>query len=72
MMARKVSILGFTVRSATSEEHKAIYAAIFAGLENETLRPVVSQQIPLEEASRAHQAIQNGGTLGNIVQISGC
>lgn len=36
MMARKVSILGFTVGRATSEEHKAIYAAIFAGLENET------------------------------------
>jgi len=29
-------------------------AAFLAGLENETLRPVVSRELPLEDAVRAH------------------
>lgn len=69
MMARKVSILGFTVGSASPQEHKAIYSAILAGLENGTLRPVVGQQFPLAEASQAHQAIRVGNASGNIVLV---
>ena len=43
--------------------------ALGAGLGNGTLRPVVGRRMPLPEASRAHQAVMEGGAHGKIVLI---
>jgi len=38
-------------------------------LRNGTLRPVVGQELPLAQASRAHQAVMEPGHYGKIVLV---
>jgi NADPH2:quinone reductase len=68
-MARETSIMGMILFAATDRELAGIHAAIVAGLENGTLRPVVGEQFPLSEAPRAHQAVMEPGAYGKIVLI---
>jgi NADPH:quinone reductase len=68
-MARDASILGMTLLNATEPELAGMHAALVAGLENGTLRPIVGQEIPLAEAPRAHQAVMEAGAYGKIVLI---
>ena len=58
-----------TLFAATEADLTEIHAAIGAGLEHGTLRPVVGQELPLEEAPRAHQLIMQPGAYGKIVLI---
>jgi NADPH2:quinone reductase len=69
LMARRASVRAFTLWAAQPEEEAEIHAAIVAGLENGTLRPVVGKQIPLAEASRAHKEVLESGAAGKIVLI---
>ncbi|HEX8853479.1 MAG TPA: zinc-binding dehydrogenase, partial [Pyrinomonadaceae bacterium] len=66
-MTRDASILGMTLMNATARELERIHAALFAGLENGTLRPVVGRELPLAEAARAHEAVLEAGAYGKIV-----
>lgn len=66
-MSRDASILGMSLMNASAEELASIHAALTAGLENKTLRPVIGQEIPLAEAPRAHQAVMEAGAYGKIV-----
>ena len=69
-MGREADIRGVTLMSASEQEYKAMHAALFAGLENGTLRPVIGQRIPLAEASRAHVEIMKpSGAHGKIVLV---
>jgi NADPH2:quinone reductase len=68
-MGRDASILGMTLFNASEQERASIHAALLAGLENGTLRPVVGQEIPLAEAPRAHQAVMDAGAYGKIILI---
>jgi len=68
-MRRDASILGFTLLNATREELASIHAALVAGLESGTLRPVVGSEMPLAEAPHAHQAVMEPGAYGKIVLI---
>jgi NADPH2:quinone reductase len=68
-MMRDAAILGMTLWNATPADLAAIHAALVAGLENRTLRPVVGQEIPLAEAPRAHTAVMEPGAYGKIVLI---
>src|SRR5208282_6394159 len=56
-MAREADIRGVTLVNTSDQEYREMYAALGAGLENGTLRPVVGQKIPLAEAKRAHEEI---------------
>jgi NADPH:quinone reductase len=69
MMGRDGAILGMSLWNTTPQELISIHAALVAGLENKTLRPVIGQEIPLGEAGRAHTAIMAGGAYGKIVLI---
>jgi NADPH:quinone reductase len=69
MMGRDGAIFGMSLWNATPQEVISIHAALIAGLENKSLRPVVSQEIPLAEAARAHTAIMAGGAYGKIVLV---
>jgi NADPH:quinone reductase len=66
-MGRDASILGMTLMNASHEELTSIHAALAAGLENGSLRPIVGQRIPLSEAVRAHQVVMESGAYGKIV-----
>jgi NADPH:quinone reductase len=68
-MTRDASILGMSLMNASPEELVGIHAALVAGLENKTLRPVVGREIPLAEAARAHLAVMASGAYGKIVLI---
>ncbi len=69
-MAREADIRGVTLMATTPDESRLTYAALGAGLENGTLKPVIGERIPLAEAARAHEAImKHSGALGKIVLI---
>lgn len=66
-MTRDASILGMTLMNVSDVERAGIHAALVAGLENNTLRPVVGRQFKLAEAARAHEAVLEPGAYGKIV-----
>jgi NADPH:quinone reductase len=68
-MGRDASIHALTLMNAQPAELAGIHAALVAGLENGTLRPVVGQEMPLAEAARAHEAVMQPGAYGKIVLI---
>ncbi len=69
-IGREAVILGMSVFNATERETASIHAAIGAGLENGTLRPVIGQEMPLADASRAHRRIIEATALGKIVLLA--
>jgi NADPH:quinone reductase len=69
LMARRAMVRGFTLWAATEAESAEIHAAIAAGLENGTLRPIVGKEIPLKDAPKAHQEVLAPGAFGKIVLI---
>jgi NADPH2:quinone reductase len=66
-MAREASILGMLLFAVTPQELAATHAALVAGLENRTLRPVVGEEFPLADAPRAHEAVMTPGAHGKVV-----
>jgi len=69
LMARRASVRGFTLWAATDAESAEIHAAIAAGLENGTLRPIVGKEIPLKDAPQAHIEVMTPGAFGKIALI---
>ncbi len=69
IMGRDGAILGMTSFNISDHDLAGIHAALVAGLENGTLRPVVGQELPLKDAARAHQAVMEAGAYGKIVLI---
>jgi NADPH2:quinone reductase len=68
-IGREAAILGMSVFNATERETASIHAAIGAGLENGTLRPVIGQEMPLADAPRAHRRIMEVTALGKIILV---
>ncbi|HVG29705.1 MAG TPA: NADPH:quinone reductase [Pyrinomonadaceae bacterium] len=66
-MGRDASVLGMTAFNISPAEHASIHAALGAGLEAGTLRPVVGKELPLAEAARAHREVLEPGAYGKIV-----
>jgi len=69
IMSRRGSILAFTLWGITEAEDKEIHAAIWAGLENGIMKPVVGKEMPLAEAARAHKEVLEPGHYGKIVLV---
>jgi NADPH2:quinone reductase len=67
LMARRGTATGFTLWAATEQEWKEMHAAIGAGLENGTLRPVVGKTFALKDAAKAHEEVLKPGAAGKIV-----
>ena len=68
-MTRDAAILGMTLFNTSPQELAGIHAALGAGLEAGTLRPVVGRELPLAEAARAHEEVLKPGAYGKIVLI---
>jgi NADPH2:quinone reductase len=66
-MQRDVDLRGMVLPNTQPEEMASIHAALVAGLENGTLRPVIGKEFPLAEAAQAHRAVMQPGALGKIV-----
>jgi NADPH2:quinone reductase len=69
MMGKDGTILGMTMFNATPEDHRAIHAALVAGLENGTLNPVIGRELPLAQAVQAHAAVMEPGAYGKLVLV---
>jgi NADPH2:quinone reductase len=69
MMGKDGTILGMTMFNATAEDHRAIHAALVAGLETGTVNPVIGRELPLAQAAQAHAAVMEPGAYGKIVLI---
>ncbi len=68
-MQRDVDLRGMVLPNASPAEMASIHAALVAGLENGTLRPVIGKEFPLSEAAQAHRAVLEAGALGKIVLV---
>jgi NADPH2:quinone reductase len=69
LMSRRAVVRGFTLWAATAAESAEIHAAVAAGLENGTLRPIVGKELPLGDAPRAHREVMSSGAFGKIVLV---
>lgn len=68
-MARDAAIFGMSLFNAPARDVATIHAALRAGLEQGTLKPVVSRELPLSDAPAAHHAVVESSTFGKIVLI---
>jgi NADPH:quinone reductase len=69
IMSHEAIVLGLILFNASGSEMASLRAALAAGLENGTLRPVVGREIPLAEAPRAHREVMEPGAYGKIVLV---
>jgi NADPH:quinone reductase-like Zn-dependent oxidoreductase len=70
-MAKELEVYGVALLTATSADLKEMGSYVTAALESGVLSPVVGQELPLQQASLAHQEVINRSTIaaGNIVLI---
>lgn len=69
-MSRDADIRGMVLPNTSPAEMASIHAALVAGLENGTLRPVIGKELPLAEAPEAHRAVMEPGAFGKIALIA--
>ena len=69
LMSRDADVRGMSLLNAPPEELSGVHAALVAGLEAGTLRPVVGRSLPLAEAARAHAEVLEPGAYGKIVLV---
>jgi len=68
-MSRDAAILGMTLMNADERERVSLRAALYAGMRDGLLRPIVGRELPLAEAPRAHRDIIEEPAYGKIVLI---
>ncbi len=66
-MRSNATVLGMVIMNAPAHQLLSIHAALAAGLENNTLRPVVGKEFPLSDAAAAHHEIMEKSADGKIV-----
>jgi NADPH:quinone reductase-like Zn-dependent oxidoreductase len=71
LLARRLSVIGSTLRTRPLEEKAAIVAGLRArfgaDLESGRLRPVVDRVLPLEQAADAHRLLEASEHFGKVV-----
>jgi NADPH2:quinone reductase len=68
-MQRDADIRGMILPNTPPPEMANIHAALVAGLENGTLRPVIGKEFLLTDAPQAHRAVMESKALGKIVLV---
>ena len=66
-MGKEAAIVGMVLFNLSPTELATTHAALVAGLDNRTLRPVVGQEFSLADAPKAHEAVMTAGAFGKIV-----
>src|SRR5262249_15461733 len=70
LMSRRASVRAFTLWALTETESADVHTAIYAGLDNGTLRPVVGSELPLKDAAQSHiDVMKPSGAHGKIVLV---
>ena len=68
-MGKDAAILGMALWNTPDPDRARIHRALEAGLSIGTLAPVVSTELPLAEAARAHEMVLAPGAKGKIVLL---
>ena len=68
-MQRDADVRGMVLPNTLPADMASIHAALVAGLENGTLRPVIGKEFPLSEAAQAHRAVMEPGAFGKIILV---
>src|SRR6266568_3979477 len=68
-MQRDADLRGMVLPNTPPAEMASIHAALVAGLEKGTLRPVIGKEFPLAEAAEAHRAVMGSGAFGKIMLL---
>ncbi len=68
-MTREADIHTMRVFNAPDGELQSYNAALVAGLENGTLRPIIRTELPLSAAPKAHELVMQSGACGKIVLV---
>ena len=68
-MRSNATLLGMVIMNAHEHQLLSIHAALAAGLENNTLRPVAGKEFPLSDAAAAHHEIMEKSAGGKIVLL---
>jgi NADPH:quinone reductase len=68
-MSRNADILGVMLGGAPTEVLRGIYEDLGRGMADGTLVPVISKEMPLEEAPESHRAVMAAGAMGKIVLV---
>jgi NADPH2:quinone reductase len=66
-MSRNAEIRGLALANCTPEELGLIHAALFAALEDKTLRPIIGKTFALADAAAAHREVIDGKAQGKII-----
>jgi NADPH2:quinone reductase len=66
-MVRDAEIRGMFLFNVSARDKVAIHAALRAGLESGTVKPVIGRELALADASRAHDLIMQPGATGKII-----
>jgi len=69
LMGRDADIRGMVLFNTTPAEMVQIHAALFAGLTDGTLRPVIDREFALTDAPKAHVAVMEPGSTGKIILV---
>ena len=69
IMGKDATVTGMALYNAPQAAFDEIHAAIFDGLTNGYLNPIISKSFPLSEASAAHHAVINDKSAGKIVLV---
>lgn len=74
IMQKQLTITGSTLRARSKSEksrlRSAVERSLFPLIEVGKLKPLVSLELPMQEADKAHQAMQSGELLGKAVLVN--
>ncbi len=68
-MARDAAILGMLLPNTSASDHASIHSGLRAGLATGALKPVVAEELALEQAPRGHELVMQPGARGKIVLV---
>jgi len=69
LMVRDAEVRGMLLFNVSARDKVAIHAALQAGLESGTVKPVIARELALEDAARAHELIMEPGASGKIILV---
>jgi len=69
-MTKDATIYGMSLHNSSQTDRDEIHAAIYNGLSDGFLSPVVREKIPLAEAARSHKEVIENKALGKLVLVS--
>jgi NADPH:quinone reductase len=70
LMVRDASVTGMQLWNLSEMEFRKINRAIYAGVENGSLRPMINREIALADAAEAHRRVMAPGAhLGKIILV---